>query len=97
IMKTKLSVTLDESLVTFVDSEAGESRSEKIELIVRRYRDARRDAALRRELAAVNAASEDTAESDAWRKVMETSQWSESAAATSGPSPSPRSRSRGRR
>ena len=50
-MKTKLSVTLDESLVTFVDSESGESRSQKIELIVRRYRDAHRDAALRRELA----------------------------------------------
>lgn len=93
-MKTKLSVTLDESLVTFVDSEAGESRSEKIELIVRRYRDAHRDAALRRELAAFSSSGDDNAESDAWRQVMETSQWNESAAATSGPSRSPRSRSR---
>jgi metal-responsive CopG/Arc/MetJ family transcriptional regulator len=96
-VKTKLSLTLDESLLTFVDSESGASRSEKIETIVRRYRDARRDAQLRRELAAHNQSTEDMAESDAWRQAMETSAWSESDAATSGPSRSPRSRSRGRR
>ena len=96
-MKTKLSLTLDESLLTFVDSESGASRSEKIEIIVRRYRDARRDAELRRELAAFNSSSQDDAESEAWRKVMEETQWSESDEATSGLSRSPRSRSRGRR
>lgn len=96
-MKAKLSLTLDQSLVAFVDSEPGESRSEKIEGMLRRYREARQDAGLRRELAAFNGSPEDDAESAAWRQVMETSQWSESAAATSGPSPSRRSRSRGRR
>jgi metal-responsive CopG/Arc/MetJ family transcriptional regulator len=96
-VKAKLSLTLDETLVAFVDAEPGESRSEKIESIVRRYRDARRDAALRRELAAFNASADDESESAAWRQVMEASQWTESAAATSGPSPSRRSRSRGRR
>jgi hypothetical protein len=96
-MKTKLSLTLDESLLTFVDSESGASRSEKIETIVRRYRDARRDADLRRELAAFTASPHDDAESEAWRKVMEAAQWSESGAATSGRSRSPRSRNRGRR
>jgi metal-responsive CopG/Arc/MetJ family transcriptional regulator len=96
-MKKKLSVTLDDSLLTFVDSESGASRSEKIETIVRRYRDACRDAQLRRELAAFNTSSHDDAESDAWRKVMEEAQWSESDAATSGPSRSRRSRSRVRR
>ena len=97
-MKTKVSLTLDESLLTFVDSESGASRSEKIETIVRRYRDARRDAELRRQLAAFNdAASDDDAESDAWRRVMEDAQWNESGEATSGQSRSPRSRSRGQR
>lgn len=96
-MKTKLSVTLDETLLSFVDSEQGDSRSEKLEAIVRRYRDARRDAALRRELAQFNAAGGDDVETDAWRQVMEEAAWSESGAATSGPLPSPRSRSRGRR
>ena len=96
-MKAKLSLTLDESLVAFVDAEPGESRSEKIESMLRRYREARQDLALRQELAAHDAASSDDAESAAWRQVMEGSQWNESAAATSGPSPSPRSRSRARR
>ena len=96
-MKAKLSLTLDESLVAFVDSEPGESRSEKIEGMLRRYREARQDASLRRELAAFGASSDDDAESAAWRQVVETSQWNESAAATSGPSRSLRSQSRGRR
>jgi hypothetical protein len=96
-MKRKLSVTLDESLLTFVDAEGGASRSEKIETIVRRYRDARRDAELRRELAAHQSEPDDDAESEAWRKVMEDAQWSESGAATSGPLRSRRSRSRTRR
>src|SRR5688572_32799694 len=95
-VKKKLSVTLDETLVAFVDSETGESRSEKIEAIVRRFRQARRDAELRRELASVNSTTDDDAESAAWRAVMEESQWNESGAAISGPSRSPRSRSRGR-
>ena len=96
-MKAKLSLTLDESLVAFVDSEPGDSRSEKIEGMLRRYREARQDASLRRELAAFDASPDDDSESAAWRQVMETSQWNESAAATSGPSRSPRSRSRARR
>jgi hypothetical protein len=96
-MKTKLSVTLDEALVVFVDNEPGSSRSDKIESILRRYRDAVRDVQLRKELAAFNSSTDDIAESDAWRQVMEASLWSESGAATSGPSRSRRSRSRGRR
>ena len=96
-MKAKLSLTLDESLVAFVDSEPGESRSEKIESMVRRYREAREDLVLRQELAAHDASTTDDAESAAWRQVMEGSQWNESAVATSGRSRSPRSRSRGRR
>lgn len=97
-MKKKLSVTLDDALVTFVDAEDGASRSEKLETIVRRYRDARRDAELRRELAAFNeSVGEDDPDVEAWRKVMEEAQWSESVEATFGPSRSRRSRSRGRR
>jgi len=96
-VKTKLSVTIDEGLVSFVDAEPGQSRSDKIESILRRYRDALRDVELRKELAAFNASEEDSAEDDAWRRVMEASLWNESAGAKSGPSRSQRSRSRGRR
>jgi metal-responsive CopG/Arc/MetJ family transcriptional regulator len=96
-VKTKLSVTLEEALVEFVDTVAGASRSEKIEAIVRRYRDASRDAKLRKELAAFIPSGDDEAESTAWRQAMEEAQWNESGAATSGRSRSRRSPSRDRR
>jgi len=96
-MKTKVSLTIDKELVGFVDNQPGASRSDKIESIVRQYREARRDAQLRKELAAFNASSHEEAESEAWRNVMEEAQWSESGEATSGRSRSPRSRNRDRR
>ncbi|MGE0392389.1 MAG: hypothetical protein AB7I25_03865 [Vicinamibacterales bacterium] len=96
-MKTKLSLTLDEDLVAFVDGEPGATRSEKIESMLRRYRAAQRDLLLREELRAFGASSEDDREHDAWVRVMQEGVWNESAAATSGPSRSPRSRSRARR
>lgn len=96
-MKTKLSITLDESLVTFVDDQPGATRSEKLEAIVRRFREVQRDVHLRRQLAAFSESAEDRHETDAWQRAMEEAQWRESDAATSGPSPSRPSRSRGRR
>jgi metal-responsive CopG/Arc/MetJ family transcriptional regulator len=95
-MKAKLSLTLDDELVAFVDSQPGATRSEKVEAALRRYRNAWRDMKLREELAAYNS-TEDDAETAAWRGVMQEVMWSESDAATSGPSRSRPSRSRGRR
>ena len=95
-MKAKVSLTLDDALIDFVDSQPGETRSQKVEAALRRYRDAWRDRQLREELAAFGA-NEDDAETAAWRGVMQEATWRESAVATSGPSRSRRSRSRGRR
>lgn len=99
-MKAKVSLTLDEALVAFVDAEPGATRSEKIESVLRRYRDVRRDLRLREELTAFGETADDRVEADAWRRIMQEAQeamWRESGAATSGRSRSPRSRSRGRR
>jgi hypothetical protein len=95
-MKAKVSLTLDDALVDFVDRQPGATRSQKVEAALRRYRDAWRDIQLREELAAAGAQEED-AETAAWRGVMQEAMWKESAAATSGPSRSRRSRSRARR
>lgn len=95
-MKAKLSLTLDEGLVGFVDAQPGMTRSEKLELIVRRYRDVWRDLELRRRLASETAKEAEHGEDDAWRQAMEEAQWNESGVATSGRSPSRRSKSRGR-
>jgi hypothetical protein len=95
-MKAKISLTLDDSLVDFVDRQPGATRSQKVETALRRYRDAWRDIQLREQLAGSESKEED-AETTAWRGVMQEAMWRESAVATSGPSRSRRSRSRGRR
>ena len=96
-MKAKVSLTLDESLVAFVDSQPGATRSEKIERALCRYRDAWDDMQLRRALAGHDGNDDEAAEEAAWRGVMQEAMWRQSGAETSGPSRSRRSRNRGRR
>ncbi len=96
-MKSKLSLTLDEGLVAFVDREPGATRSEKIESVLRRFRDVQRDLLLREELRAFGTTDDDNREHDVWVRMMQEGMWKESGAATSGRSPSRGSRSRGPR
>ena len=105
-MKAKLSVTLDESLVALVDAAPGATRSAKLESVLRRYREVRRELDLRKALAEATPGDpgdpggpgdNDRLESDSWRRVMQEAMWNPSGEATSGPSRSRRSRSRGRR
>jgi hypothetical protein len=87
-MKEKLSVTVDRPLVRFLDSLPGQSRSEKLERVLRRFREVSEDLALRRALAKHRASDDERREHEAWLRTMERDQWSESAAAKSGPSSS---------
>ena len=96
-MKAKLSLTIDEGLVAFVDAEPGATRSEKIESVLRRYRDVRRDLRLREELTAFDEIADDRIETETWGRMMQEAMWRESGAGTSGRSRSRRSRSRGPR
>ncbi len=96
-MKAKLSLTLDEGLVAFVDAEPGATRSEKIESVLRRYRDVQRDLRLREALTAFGDVADDRVETETWGRIMQEAMWRESGAATSGRSRSRRSRSRGPR
>jgi hypothetical protein len=96
-MKEKLSVTVDQPLVEFLDSLPGHSRSEKLECILRRFKAVADDLALRRALAAHHDSDSDRGEHEAWTRTMEHDQWSESAVATSGRSSFSDTRSRGRR
>jgi hypothetical protein len=96
-MKAKISLTLDEALLAFVDSQPGETRSQKIEKALQQYRDAWHELRLREELVAHDSEEDDAAESSAWRRVMQEAMWKTSDAATSGPSRSRLSRSRVRR
>jgi metal-responsive CopG/Arc/MetJ family transcriptional regulator len=64
-MKAKVSATLDEELLAFVDRLPGATRSEKLERALRSYRRAWDDAQLRRQLAET-ADDGDDAERAAW-------------------------------
>jgi hypothetical protein len=95
--KEKLSLTVERPLVRFLDGLPGESRSAKLEHVLRRYRRAADDAELRRALKAVHEDQVERLEAEAWRRTFEEDRWSESPAATSGPSSSSPTRSRARR
>jgi hypothetical protein len=76
-MKEKLSVTVDEPLVRFLDSRPGKSRSEKLENILRQFRKISDEIALRRALKKHTDPEGARAEQEAWRRTMEHAQWSE--------------------
>jgi hypothetical protein len=95
-MKEKLSVTVEEPLVRFLDSLPGHSRSDKLERVLRRFKEVSGDLALRRALTAHRESEAERREHEAWNRTMEQDQWSESAEATSGRSSSSTTRSRGR-
>lgn len=83
-MKEKLSVTLDAPLVRFLDKLPGESRSEKLERVLRRFKEVAEDLALRRALVKQRASEAERVEHDAWMRTMEHDQWTESAEEISG-------------
>ena len=87
-MKEKLSVTLDVSLVRFLDRLPGSSRSAKLERVLRHFKEIREELALRRALAKAGEDVAERAESEAWVRTMERDQWNESDEATSGQSSS---------
>ncbi len=95
-MKEKLSVTVEQPLVQFLDSLPGHSRSDKLERVLRRFKEVSGDLALRRALAAHRESEAERREHEAWSRTMEQDQWSESAEAISGRSSSSTTRSRGR-
>lgn len=74
-MKAKLSVTLDVPLVRFLDSLPGDSRSAKLEEVLRHVRRVRDDLALRRALGQSREADAERREREAWSRTMEHDQW----------------------
>jgi hypothetical protein len=83
-MKDKLSVTIDHPLVRFLDSLPGRSRSEKLERVLRRFRQASEDITLRRALSRHRNSEFEEREHEAWVRTMEQDQWNESTEVISG-------------
>jgi hypothetical protein len=76
-MKEKLSVTMDRPLVQFLDSLPGDSRSQKLEQVLRRFKEVSEDLELRRALAAHKDSKEEQRAHAALRDLMEEAAWRE--------------------
>lgn len=76
-MKEKLSVTVERPLVRFLDSLPGDSRSQKLEQVLRRFKEASEDMELRRALAAHKDSKEEQRAHTAWLRTAEEAMWRE--------------------
>ena len=76
-MKTKLSATVEEPLVEFLDSLPGKTRSEKLEFVLARYQKLQEELDLRDELAVYYEDEPERRDREAWELTVAESQWRE--------------------
>ncbi len=76
-MKRKISLTMDRSLLEFLDSLPGESRSEKIERAVRRLKEAIEEMELRMQLGGCCEGDEERVEREIWERTVSEAMWTE--------------------
>jgi hypothetical protein len=78
-MKAKLSATVDEPLLAFLDSLPGKTRSEKLELVLERFRQLEEERLLRQQLREFSESRErdDEWEREAWEQTVSEVMWSE--------------------
>jgi hypothetical protein len=74
-MKVKVSVTVDVSLVAFLDSLPGRTRSAKLAGALREYRKVHEDLKLREELAAYVEDDTERSEREAWEHTVAEAMW----------------------
>lgn len=76
-MKGKLSATVEEPLLDFLDSLPGRTRSEKLERILVRFKRMVDDKRLREQLASYRDDEDERNEQDAWARTFDEAMWSE--------------------
>ncbi len=76
-MKSKISVTIDKTLLKFLDSLPGDSRSEKIEGAVRKIKKMADERDLRIQLGAYREDDEERMERELWESTVAEAMWTE--------------------
>ncbi len=76
-MKSKISVTMDQSLLDFLDSLPGDSRSEKIENAVRKVRKMAKERDLRMRLGGYREEDAERTERELWESAVAEAMWNE--------------------
>ena len=76
-MKAKLSATVEEPLLEFLDSLPGSTRSEKLEGVLIRYKKLHEELRLREELSVYYEDEGERREREAWELTVAEAMWSE--------------------
>ena len=76
-MKAKLSATVEEPLIKFLDSLPGNTRSEKLEVVLTRYQKLQEELELRDQLAVYYEDEDERREREAWELTVAEAMWSE--------------------
>jgi hypothetical protein len=76
-MKSKLSATVDEPLLEFLDSLPGKTRSEKLERVLSRFRELEEERLLRQELSESTEDEDAEWEREAWEQTVSEAMWKE--------------------
>lgn len=76
-MKGKLSATVEQPLLDYLDSLPGETRSEKLERVLSRDKKLREELELREQLAAYYEDEDERRDREAWELTVAEAQWRE--------------------
>jgi len=76
-MKGKLSATIAQPLLEFLDSLPGKTRSQKLERILSRFKQFEAERDLRRQLGAHQEPDDERQEREAWERTMAEAMWRE--------------------
>ena len=76
-MKGKLSATVEEPLLAFLDSLPGKSRSEKLERVLERFKRFADDKRLREQLCGYRQKEDEQLEQEAWERTFDEAMWNE--------------------
>lgn len=76
-MKGKLSATVEEPLLEFLDSLPGKTRSEKLERILSAFKQWEEEKQLRRQLGDYREDEEEVLEREAWERTVAETMWRE--------------------
>ena len=76
-MKGKLSATVEDSLLEFLDSLPGSTRSEKLERVLEKFKRVEEERQLRQQLKNYQEDDEERVERDVWERTMDDAMWRE--------------------
>ncbi len=76
-MKKKLSVTIEETLLQFLESLPGKTTSQKLECILLKLKQVEEEIHLRRQLAVQVEENDEQMEREVWERIVAEAMWNE--------------------